>query len=362
MTKSPEILFKPFSYNGLELRNRIVMAPMTRQFSPGNVPNQMVADYYRRRAEGGVGLIVTEGTFINHKAANGYKNVPRIYGDDALDGWKRVVDGVHEAGGKIIPQIWHVGAIREKGMEPDFDVPGHGPSAIATGKRETPVEMSLADIHETVEAFGEAAANAKKVGFDGVEIHGAHGYLIDQFFWERSNQRTDDYGGSFENRNRFAKEIVEAVRSAVGPDFPIVFRYSQWKMDDYETKLAEAPEKLKELLDTLVTAGVDIFHASTRRFWIPEFEDSELNLAGWTKKLSGKPTITVGCIGLDDPSWVIAQSTGIDKLIDRFENDEFDLAAVGRQLIADPDWLKKVRDGSFDAINTYSKQNLKALN
>ena len=362
MTKSPEILFKPFSYNGLELRNRIVMAPMTRQFSPGNVPNQMVADYYRRRAEGGVGLIVTEGTFINHKAANGYKNVPRIYGDDALDGWKRVVDGVHEAGGKIIPQIWHVGAIREKGMEPDFDVPGHGPSAIATGKRETPVEMSLADIHETVEAFGEAAANAKKVGFDGVEIHGAHGYLIDQFFWERSNQRTDDYGGSFENRNRFAKEIVEAVRSAVGPDFPIVFRYSQWKMDDYETKLAETPEKLKELLDTLVTAGVDIFHASTRRFWIPEFEDSELNLAGWTKKLSGKPTITVGCIGLDDPSWVIAQSTGIDKLIDRFENDEFDLAAVGRQLIADPDWLKKVRDGSFDAINTYSKQNLKALN
>jgi 2,4-dienoyl-CoA reductase-like NADH-dependent reductase (Old Yellow Enzyme family) len=361
MNANADILFEPITVKGVALANRIVMAPMTRCKSPGNVPGENVAAYYRRRAEGGVGLIITEGVFIEHKAANGYDGVPNIYSDEALAGWKLVVEEVHAAGAKIIPQIWHCGAQRQKGIEPDRDVPGYGPSAIATGDRDAPVAMSKRDIGECIDAFASAAANAKAVGFDGVEIHGAHSYLIDQFFWERTNQRDDEYGGSFDNRSRFAKEVVEAVRAAVGPDFMIVFRFSQWKIDDFKTKIAKTPEELERFLTTLSDAGVDVFHCSTRRFWQPEFEGSDLNLAGWAKKLTGKPVITVGSIGLDDPSWAGANSTDVDELIRRMEEGEFDLAAVGRQLLSEPNWPIKVRESRFDEIEPYSKKSLSGL-
>jgi len=361
MSANTEVLFEPYTIKGVTLPNRIVMAPMTRRKSPGNVPGADVAAYYRRRAEGGVGLIITEGTYINHKAANGYDSVPDIYSPEALAGWKHVVDEVHAGGAKIIPQIWHVGAQRLKGVEPDRDVPGYAPSAIATGDRDVPVEMSKDDIKECIAAFAEAAVNAQKVGCDGVEGHGAHGYLVDQFYWERSNQRTDEYGGSFENRNRFGKEVVEAIRAAVGPDFMIVFRFSQWKIDDYKTKIAKTPEELEQFLTTLSDAGVDVFHCSTRRFWQPEFEGSDLNLAGWAKKLIGKPVITVGSIGLDDPSWAGAKSTDVDELVKRMETGEFDLAAVGRQLLSEPEWAIKVREGRYEEIEPYTQKSLSGL-
>ncbi|HJM94402.1 MAG: NADH:flavin oxidoreductase [Alphaproteobacteria bacterium] len=362
MSANVEILFEPFTVKGVTLPNRIVMAPMTRRKSPGNVPGADVAAYYRRRAEGGVGLIITEGTFINHKAANGYDSVPDIYNPAALDGWKHVIEEAHAGGAKIIPQLWHVGAQRVKGTEPDREVPGYAPSAVATGERDVPIAMSKDDIKDCITAFTEAAVNAREVGFDGIEVHGAHGYLIDQFYWERSNQRTDEYGGSFENRNRFGKEIVESIRAAVGPDFLIVYRFSQWKSDDYEAKIAKTPEELERFLKTLTDAGVDVFHASTRRFWEPEFEGSDLNLAGWCKKLTGKPAITVGSIGLDDPSWAGANSTDVDVLVKRMEKGEFDLAAVGRQLLSEAEWANKIREGRYQEIEPYTKKSLSGLN
>ena len=361
MPANTDILFEPLTVKGVTLPNRIVMAPMTRRKSPGNVPGADVAAYYRRRAEGGVGLIITEGTFIRHKGANGYDGVPDIYNEAALAGWKHVVDEVHAAGGMIIPQIWHVGAHRVKGVEPDRDVPGYAPSAIATGDRDVPVEMTNEDVKQCVADFAEAAVNAQKVGFDGVEVHGAHGYLVDQFFWERSNQREDEYGGSFENRNRFGKEIVEAIRAACGPDFMIVFRFSQWKIDDYKTRLANTPEELELFLKTLSDAGVDVFHCSTRRFWEAEFEGSDLNLAGWAKKLCGKPVITVGSIGLENPDWAGAKSTDVDELVKRMSDGEFDLAAVGRQLLSEPDWPKMIQQGRYDDITPYTKEALSGL-
>ena len=361
MSANVDILFEPITVKDVSLPNRIVMAPMTRRKCPGNAPGDDVAAYYRRRAEGGVGLIITEGVFVEHKAANGYDGVPNIYSDAALAGWRRVVEEVHAGGAKIIPQIWHVGAQRVRGIEPDREVPGYAPSAVATGDREVPVAMSKKDIEDCIAAYAEAAANAKKVGFDGVEIHGAHGYLIDQFFWERSNLREDEYGGSFDNRNRFAKEVVEAVRAAVGPEFMVVFRFSQWKIDDYETKIAKTPEELERFLKTLSVAGVDVFHASTRRFWRPEYEGSDLNLAGWTKKLSGKPVITVGSIGLDDPSWAAANSTDVDELVKRMAEGEFDFAAVGRQLLSEPNWPIKVREGRYEEIEPYTQKSLSGL-
>jgi len=361
--------FTPLKIKSCELKNRFVMAPMTRSFSPNYIANDQVAGYYRRRAEGGVGLIITEGTFINHKGANGYPNVPAIYGEQSLAGWKNVVDAVHEAEGKIMPQLWHVGSVRKPAADigPDTEAPAYSPSGLFKPGKENGIAMSQADIDEVVAAFAQAAADAQSIGFDGVEIHGAHGYLIDQFFWSGSNVREDKYGGSLENRCRFAVEIITAIRAAVGEDFPIIFRYSQWKQQDYTAKLADTPEQLKEFLSYLSDAGVDVFHCSTRRFWLPEFDGSDLNLAGWTKKLTGKLAITVGSIGLDadfisgEGGFGDAEPTGVDKLAERINNDEFDLAAVGRAILVDPDWVNKIKDNNISAIKPFTKKALMSL-
>jgi 2,4-dienoyl-CoA reductase-like NADH-dependent reductase (Old Yellow Enzyme family) len=342
-TRSVQALFKPFTIKTLSLSNRIVMAPMTRNFSPNGVPGMDVADYYRRRAENGVGLIVTEGTVINHPDSSNQMNVPHFFGEAALSGWAKVVAAVHEVGGRIIPQIWHLGTRGNVG------------------------EYSESEISEIVDAFAQAAFEAKRLGFDGLELHGAHGYLIDQFFWEKTNSRTDRYGGDLVRRTRFAVEVIEACRRAVGPEFPLVLRFSQWKGSDYTAKLAKTPSELEQFLAPLVDAGVDLFHSSTRRFWEPEFEGSPLNLAGWTKKLTGKPTITVGSVGLEGEflsSLMEGKGAGnakIDGLIDRLDRGEFDLVAVGRALLVDPSWARKIRDGRTDELVPFTSEALKTL-
>lgn len=361
-------LFQPVQIGTLKLANRIVMAPMTRSRSPGGVPGANVAEYYRLRAAGGAGLIITEGTTVPHAAASGYPAVPHCHGDEALAGWADVVNAVHAEGGKIMPQLWHVGSVRQLGHETNPTVPGIAPSAVINPGKKTatqaPQEMTEEDIADVIAAFASAARDAEKIGFDGVEIHGAHGYIIDQFFWTKTNQRTDSWGGSLRNRTRFAEEIVRAVRAAVAPDFPIVFRFSQWKMGDYHHKVAETPEQLTAWLRPLVDAGVTIFHASQRRFWEPEFEGSELNLAGWTQKLTGLPTITVGSIGLNSDfissfGGKSPETAPVAGLIKRFTSDEFALVAVGRALISDPDWPIKMRDGRMDEIQPFSLADLK---
>lgn len=359
-------LFRPFASDKLALTNRIVMAPMTRSFSPGGVPGPDVAAYYRRRAENGVGLLITEGTVIDHPAAAADRDVPHFYGEAALAGWANVVKEVHEAGGKIIPQIWHVGTSRRRETFPESDAAPIGPSGIAPPDTRVSEPLTEAEIAYLVGAYAEAAAAAKRIGFDGVEIHGAHGYLIDQFFWDVTNRRDDRYGGDLVQRTRFAVEVVEAVRAAVGPDFPIVFRFSQWKPTDYAAKLAHTPEELGRFLAPLAEAGVDIFHASTRRFWEPEFEGSPLNLAGWTKQLTGKPTITVGSVGLDSEftNAFAGQGAGtasLEGLSDRLSREEFDLVAVGRALLQDPAWASKVRDGRLEELKPFAAEALRSL-
>lgn len=364
-----DTLFQPVNLGKLELKNRIVMAPMTRTYSPGNVPSDLSVAYYRRRAEGGIGLIVTEGTFVDHAAASGYPNVPAFYGDEALAGWKKVVDAVHAAGGKIAPQLWHVGAIRRPGVQPGGDTPGHSPSGMVVPGKITGHAMTKEDIADVVAAFAKAAQDAKSIGFDAVEIHGAHGYLIDQFFWDGTNQRDDEYGGDLAARSRFAIEIIRAVRAAVGEDFPIIFRYSQWKQQDYSARLCETPDALAAFLNPLAEAGVDIFHCSTRRFWEADFDGSDLNLAGWTRKLTGKPAITVGSVGLNDDflpedgtaDFKSAEPASIDNLLERAERNEFDLVAVGRALIANPDWANQVAAGKLSELTAYDKSMLKDL-
>ncbi len=340
-------LFKPFKVGNLSLPNRIVMAPMTRAFSPGGVPGPDVANYYRRRAENSVGLIVTEGTEIDHPSASGYPNVPHLYGENALNGWSKVVAAVHEAGGRIMSQLWHVGMLRKIR---NHGAPPVGPSGLSLSGAKITEPMTKSEIDLVVEAYAKAAAIAKRIGFDGIEIHGAHGYLIDQFFWENTNSRNDYYGGDLVARTRFAVEVIEACRRAVGSDFPIMLRISQWKTAEYKAKLVVSPDQLARFLEPLAEAGVDIFHCSTRRFWESEFEGSSLNLAGWTRKLTGKPTITVGSIGLK-----------MDRLLEMMGHSEFDLVAVGRALLADPAWAAKIRESQTNEIIKFHTNALKTL-
>ena len=363
-------LFRPFKLGDMTLKNRIVMAPMTRNFSPNNnIPGDNVVEYYRRRAEGGVGLIVTEGTCVGHIGASGYPGVPYFHGEERLAGWKKVVNAVHEAGGKIAPQLWHVGAVRKTGTMPEGDVPGYGPSGMNVPGKVNREVMTQKDIDDVIGAFAQAAADAKETGFDAVELHGAHGYLIDQFFWEGTNQRNDHYAGSIESRGRFAVELIEAVRQAVGADFPIIFRWSQWKLQDYSARLAKNPQELERFLLPLSNAGVDIFHCSQRRFWEPEFEGEELNLAGWTRKITGKPAITVGSVGLDavftpkpgEMTFREADPASLDTLLDRMNEKEFDLVAVGRALISNPAWVNLVQEKRMDELKPFRKENLGEL-
>lgn len=365
-------LFEPIQLGTLKLRNRVAMAPMTRSFSPGNVPNDGNVAYYERRAKHDVGLIITEGTCVGHEGASGYRNVPFFYGEAALAGWKRVVDAVHAQGGAIVPQLWHVGGVRQAKNMPNPDVPAYSPSGYFTPKRENGVAMTQQDIDKVIDAFASSAEAAQALGFDGVEVHGAHGYLVDQFFWEGTNKRTDHYGGDMLDRTRFAGELIAAIRQRVGADFPIILRWSQWKLQNYHAKLADSPQLLERFLTPLVDAGVDIFHCSTRRYWEPEFEGSSLNLAGWTKKVTGKPTITVGSVGLN-ASFVDEEKRGmvdaaevnagsmLDDLQARLANEEFDLVAVGRALLQDPEWVIKVRNGRFSELEDYSKDVLTTL-
>ncbi|MGW0906179.1 NADH:flavin oxidoreductase [Streptomyces sp. NPDC002853] len=365
--RTPQTLDRPFGVGSLTLPNRIVMAPMTREFSPGGVPGADVAEYYARRAAAGVGLIITEGTYVDHPSAGTSDRVPRFYGDDALEGWRKVVDAVHGAGGKIIPQLWHVGITRDEGKGPVPSAPAAGPSGIDLDGQPKGSSLTADDLDDVIRAFADAAAAAERIGFDGIELHGAHGYLLDQFLWERTNRRTDGYGGDIEARTRFAAEIVAAVRAAVSPDFPVFFRLSQWKAGSYDAQLAQSPEELERLLTPLVNAGVDVLHASTRRYWEPEFEGSDLNLAGWVKKVSGVPVVTVGSVGLDQvfigsQGWAApSASTGIEPLIDRLERDEFDLVAVGRALIADPEWAAKALEDRLGDALPFDKSLLKSL-
>ena len=369
-------LFQPFRCKSLSLRNRIVMAPMTRQFAQDGVLIDAVDDYYARRAKGGTGLIVTEGTAVDHAVAHYSAKIPHFYGDAALARWRSVVSAVHAEGGAIIPQLWHAGLARRRHNAVNPDAPSVSASALietdlmpastaGTAAMPTPLHspaepLTIAGIEAVVAAFAKGAADAKAVGCDGVAIHGAHGYLLDQFFWERSNRRDDCYGGSTENRVRFAVEIIAQMRAAVGQDFAIVFRFSQWKSQDYTAKIGATPQALADILQPLAEAGVDVFDASTRRFWEPEFDGSPLNLAGWAKKLTGKAAMTVGSIGLDGALFVSGgprtnniSTARLGQLAEMIARGEVDLAGIGRSLIANPDWANLVAAGRLDALRRY---------
>jgi len=366
-----DALFSPYKLKNLSLPNRIAMAPMTRSKSPGQVPGADVAAYYRARAEGGVGLILTEGTSPEHKSASNDANVPAFFGKEALAGWANVLKEVKAAGGHIMPQLWHQGVVRHKGQGPYPEEKSMSPSGLSKPGHKVTEPMTDAEIADVIGGFAKSARYAMDMGFDGVEIHGAHGYLIDQFFWDGINERADRFGGNLAQRTTFAAEVVKAVRAATSPAFPILLRFSQWKQQDFGVRLAHTPEELETFVAPLAAAGVDMFHCSTRRFWEPEFPEtgSDMNLAGWTKKISGLPTMTVGSVSLsgDFITNGFRSNADVDTgahmggLIKMLERGDFDLVAVGRALIVNADWPKKIRSGHMDRLRPWSPEALATL-
>jgi 2,4-dienoyl-CoA reductase-like NADH-dependent reductase (Old Yellow Enzyme family) len=360
-------LFTPFALNGVELPNRFVMAPMTRARSPGGVAGDDLAQYYARRARGGVGLIITEGIWIDEPSASYMANVPVLGRADQLQGLGRVADAVHEAGGRVFIQLWHAGLHRASLRLGADAPPVLSPSGVAPGGEAVGSPMTNADIARVIDAYGQGAQESRRLGFDGVEIHGAHGYLPDQFLSASINHRTDLYGGEEGARARFAAEVVAECRRRTTPDFPIGFRLSQWKLWDYEARIADTPRVLGALLSPLAAAGVDVFHCSTRRHWEAAFEGSPLGLAGWVKALTGKPVITVGSVGLGEAldtrqarrSEVPLAS--LDPVLEQFARNEFDLVAIGRALLANPDWVAKMREGRAAELKSFDPRALTEL-
>ena len=375
-----DALLKPIEVREARLPNRVVMAPMSRYFSLGGVPTGEMASYYARRAASGIGLIITEGTGVAHPAAVDHPNVPQMHGDGALAGWKAVVDAVHAVGGAIWPQLWHQGpmwsvehgagsvggAMRPSGIWGPADGMISIPVDARTAVLAETQAMSDSDIQDAIDGYALSARNVKALGFDGVAIHGAHGYLIDTFLWGYTNRRSDKWGGDPRGRAEFGCAVVRAIRREVGEDMPIALRFSQFKMQDYKALLASTPDALGELLQPLADAGVDVFDGSQRYFDTPIFEGSELNLAGWAKKLTGKLSMTVGGIGFDKSSGPARHiddrqqsANNLPRVIARFERGEFDLVGVGRSILNDPNWFAKARDGA--PFEPFDPQNLERL-
>ncbi|MDV6272752.1 12-oxophytodienoate reductase [Rhodococcus erythropolis] len=357
-------LFQPLRIRSLELSNRIVMSPMTRTYSIEGVPGRDVADYYRRRAEGGTGLIVTEGVAIDHQTAVDHANVPNLHTPAAQAGWRKVIDDVHAAGGKIVPQLWHVGPLwgamtqmdpslkpmRPSGEWGPLGVTSYSAAYVERAQASTEA-MTEQDIQDVIDSYVRSAKHAVELGFDGIAIHGGHGYLLDSFFWEGTNQRDDAWGGDLERRTRFPAAVVAAIRAAIGPNLPIIYRFSQHKQQDFTAKIAETPEELGVILGALVDAGVDVLDASIRRFDVPAFEGSDLSLAGWAKKLTGAVTMAVGSVGIGKSlrdsriEGVAPVVDNIPQLEERIGSGEFDLIAIGRLHLADPALATTLRAG-----------------
>jgi N-ethylmaleimide reductase len=319
-------LFSPYRLGNTDLSNRMVMAPMTRSRAiEGNVPNPLAATYYTQRAS--AGLIVSEATQVSPQGV-GYIRTPGIHSAEQVAGWAVITDAVHRAGGKIFLQLWHVGRI----SHPDFHggalpvapsailAPGQVYTAKGLQDRVTPRALELSELPGIVETYRKGAENAKAAGFDGVEIHGANGYLLDQFLRDGSNKRTDAYGGSVENRARLGLEVAQAVVSVWGPDrvgYRISPNGSFNAMSD--SNPAETFSYMAEQLNKL---GIVYLHA------VDPVADGDKRLSPLLRKKFDRTYIVNGGFNADSGNAAV-------------RNGEADLVAFGVPFLANPDLPKR---------------------
>jgi 2,4-dienoyl-CoA reductase-like NADH-dependent reductase (Old Yellow Enzyme family) len=360
-------LFAPVDISGLRLRNRFVLPAMQMGFVERCGPSQRMIDYLRARAEGGTALMFSESCAPDHPSSY-WQPVFCVLSKETESGWARVVEAVKGAGAHFFLQLWHPGAQRVP--SPGFqhaDYASLSPSGLIQEGRANGRAMTAAEMDDLKAAYARAAETAKRIGADGVEVHSAHGYLMDQFLWAETNLREDGYGGAaVADRARFPLEVVAAIRAATGPGFPISLRFSQFKEADYGARVFATPNELAEFAALAKAAGVNLLNVSSRRFAKPEWPelDATRGIAGWTRLVGGLPVITTGSVGLDkdmfldlfdgaDPALRLAAD--LAELLRRFVAGEFDLVGVGRMQIANPDFVAKLASGRLDALRLYRK-------
>jgi 2,4-dienoyl-CoA reductase-like NADH-dependent reductase (Old Yellow Enzyme family) len=374
---SLDALFAPLSIRGLTLRNRFVMPAMQRGFMDDGAPTAQMVEYLRRCAAGGAGLVICESTSPDHPSGYWQPVIGRL-DPGTLPAWQKVVDAVHGEGAAIFIQLWHPGAMRKVAAgHPLAQLPALSPSGLIQAGRGNGRAMTGQDLEELKLSYARAAGDARHLGADGVELHAAHGYLMDQFLWAETNQRTDEYGGdALALRARYPAEVAAAMREAVGTDMVLSFRFSQFKEVDYGAMVARDPEDLRGMVRLLRDAGVDLFNVSSRRFQKPEWPDSPQpawSIAEWTRSFTDAKVMTTGSVGLNvemfanlfddkEPSELSARRD-LEELAARVARGTLDLVGVGRMHIANNDFVNKVRSGRLDELVLFSKHaHLAALN
>ncbi|MBO4123352.1 NADH:flavin oxidoreductase [Cupriavidus gilardii] len=336
-------LFDPGDLGGMALPNRLVVAPMTRiSATPEGVPTPTMVDYYAGFARGGFGLVITEGTYTDRAFSQGYAGQPGLTDSEQARAWRAVTDAVHDAGGRIFVQLMHAGALSQANR---FRGETVGPSAITPkgmqmavyrgeGPYRTPRAIEPHEIDAAIAGFAEAARLAKDVaGFDGIEIHGANGYLLDQFLTDYTNRRDDTWGGPIGNRIRLAEQTARAVRAVVGDSFPVGIRISQGKVNDFTHKWAEGADGAAIVFGRLAATGIDFLHVTEFEAWQPAFPSDARTLIQHARRAA--PDLAVIANGsLDDPARAQQVLT-----------EGADLIALGRGALANPDWPIRVAKG-----------------
>ncbi len=342
---SPHLWSTPAQIGPLPLKNRIAVAPMTRisATDDGHVTSDMIR-YYQGFAEGGFGLIITEGVYPDLAHSQGYLHQPGIGDAAQAQSWQAVAEAVHGAGAKVIMQLMHAGALSQGSHRSKERV---GPSAVqpkgeqmgfyrGEGPYAMPRGITHQEITDVIDSFAAAALRAKQAGFDGVEVHGANGYLLDQFLTDYANQRSDRYGGATENRVRLLVEVVRAVRAAVGPGFLVGIRISQGKVNDYEHKWADGQRDAEIIFSSVAAAGADYIHTTEYDAQAPAFRAANSDgdtLAGYAKRFGKLPVIANGSLGTPEAANAI------------LADGKTDIVALGKSALANRDWPRRAANG-----------------
>jgi 2,4-dienoyl-CoA reductase-like NADH-dependent reductase (Old Yellow Enzyme family) len=333
---SDDILFSPFKLKKYTLKNRIGVAPMTRMSSPGDsIPRQDVFDFLVRRAENDAAIVYTEAIVTDYESAQGYPGQARLLTQRQIEAWKPVVDAIRKEGAVSIMQMFHCGRTAWPEINPANRV--IAPSAISPRQKNpltgepypVPDEMSTFDIQHVITGFVETARGAIAAGFDGIEIHGAHGYLINNFLSSYSNQRTDEYGGSVENRCRFAHEIIGAVRQVVPPDRLLTFRVSNWGITDMEVSLCADKMEWQQVIQMLSKEPIDAISVSTYDYRDKAF-GTDQSMAQITREATDLPIMICGKI--------YDRATAEDALKDA------DIILSAKSILLNPNWVDDIRN------------------
>lgn len=334
-------VLQSIKFSSVDVPNRFALAPMTRTSAEADgTPNALMADHYERYAKGGFGLVITEGTYTDDKASQGYANQPGIINEQQVAGWRTIVDRVHAAGSRIFVQLMHAGAqfqanrFTDQPQGPSAVIPKGAPLGFYGDQTEwkTPSAMTDADIQAAIDGFAQSARHAKAAGFDGIEIHGANGYLLNQFLSTHFNRRDDQFGGSLENRLRLVTEVVSAVRKAVGDGYPVGIRLSQGTVTDPDYQLPEGEAGFRKIVEAVRDAGADFVHTTDGDVNRPHFTEGNESLASVANAVPGIDLILNG--GIDE--------TNYQDVANQFPGT---LLAVGKKALANPDFVQRLKDG-----------------